>query len=227
MLLKKEWQKLATQLAGLEERPPVARTFVENHARRGDPESVLAALDDFALHHGFLINVGPVKGKLLEEEVKAAGKALRILELGCFCGYSAILMAKHLEAEGRVVSVESNEVYAEAAAGIIDFAGLSKRIELIRGHSSQVIPDLDGFFDFVFLDHWKDLYTADLKAIEEAGLLRKGSVIFADNVGPLFDAEEYLDYVRSCGHFETRHVVSTVEYTDLEDAAEISIYRGA
>ena len=225
--LKEEWKKLAKQLEGLEERPPAARAFVESQARPGDPESVLATLDDFALHHGFLINVGPVKGKLLEEEVESAGKALRILELGCFCGYSAILMAKHLEAAGRVVSVETNAVYVEAAAGIIDFAGLSGRIELIHGHSSRVIPDLDGFFDFVFLDHWKDLYTADLMAIEEAGLLRKGSVVFADNVGPLFDADAYLDYVRSCGHYETRHVVSTVEYTDLEDAAEISIYCGA
>ena len=133
-------------------------------------------------------------------------------------------MAKGLEGTGHLTSVESSEISASAAAEI---AGLADRVDGVHATSGAVIPSLGGAFDLVFLDHWKDLYTTDLKAIEEAGLLRKGSVIFADNVGPLFDAEEYLNYVRSCGHFETRHVVSTVEYTDLEDAAEISIYRGA
>ena len=227
MIVKEEWQEIAKRLQGIEQRPAQARAFVEERARKGDPDSVLATLDDFALHRGFLINVGPVKGKILEEEVRGAGSEARVLELGCFCGYSAILMAKHLEGAGRVVSVELSPVFAEAAAGIIDFAGLSGRIELIQGASSDKIPELEGPFDFIFLDHAKDFYKTDLEAIEAAGLLRKGSLVFADNVGPLFNPEAYLDYVRKCGRYESRNVVSTVEYTDLEDAAEISIYHGA
>ena len=57
--------------------------------------------------------------------------------------------------------------------------------------------------------------------------MRAGSIVFADNVGPLFNPQEYLDYVRGCGRYDSRYVESTVEYTELEDAAEISVFRGA
>ncbi len=100
-------------------------------------------------------------------------------------------------------------------------------VDVVDGKSSEVIPTLEGFFDLVFLDHWKGLYKPDLQAIESSGLLREGSVVFADNVGPLFGADEYLAYVRNCGHYDNRSMVSTVEYTEIEDAVEISTYHGA
>ena len=53
-------------------------------------------MDQFALKERFLMNVGDVKGKLLVDEINKLGTNLNILELGCFCGYSAILMAKNL-----------------------------------------------------------------------------------------------------------------------------------
>jgi hypothetical protein len=57
-------------------------------------------------------------------------------------------------------------------------------------------------------------------------MLRAGSVIFADNVGPLFNPESYLNNVRERGKYESTHHISTIEYTDRPDAAEISIFRG-
>ncbi|MEO2167394.1 MAG: hypothetical protein ABGY42_04615, partial [bacterium] len=87
-------------------------------------------------------------------------------------------------------------------------------------------PTLDGTFDLIFLDHWKDLYEEDLKAFEAHGLLHKGSIIFADNVGPSFNPESYLDYVRTSGKYDSTHHLSTIEYTDRPDAAEVSVYRG-
>jgi catechol O-methyltransferase len=225
--MKDAWKQLEGKLDGLEERPAEALAYVREHARAGDPDNVLSTLDDFAMNHGFLINVGPVKGKLLEAEVAAAGVAARILELGCYCGYSAILMAKGLEGAGHLTSIESSEISTNAATGILEVAGLANRVDVVYGKSSEVIPTLEGFFDLVFLDHWKDLYKPDLQAIESSGLLREGSVVFADNVGPLFGADEYLAYVRNCGHYDNRSMVSTVEYTEIEDAVEISTYHGA
>ena len=69
------------------------------------------------------------------------------------------------------------------------------------------------------------LSLADLLSIEAAGLLRPGSLVVADNVGPLFDPTEYLDYVRTCGHYDCEHRESTLEYSDQPDAVEISVYR--
>ena len=92
--------------------------------------------------------------------------------------------------------------------------------------SGDTIPSLQGPFDLVFLDHWRDLYEPDLKLLEAHRMLRAGSVIFADNVGPLFNPESYLNYVRESGKYESTHHISTIEYTDRPDAAEISIFRG-
>jgi len=225
--MREELKTLVGKLEGIEARPAQALDYVREHAREGDPASVLSALDDFAVREAFLMNVGPVKGKLLEAEVARAGKEARILEFGCHCGYSAILMAKHLEGAGRLTSIESNEISVNASTGIIAFAGLEGRVDVIHGGSTEKIPTLEGHFDFVFLDHWKSLYRTDLEAIEAADLLSAGSVVFADNVGSLFEADEYLGYVRECGRYQSRHVISVVEYTEIEDAVEISIYRGA
>ena len=106
-------------------------------------------------------------------------------------------------------------------------SGLSDRVEILQGASSERIPDLQGPFDLIFIDHHKPLYLPDLKALESQRLLRAGSIVFADNVGPLFGADEYLHYVRGCGHYDTESHRSTVEYTELQDDAEISTYRDA
>ncbi len=86
----------------------------------------------------------------------------------------------------------------------------------------------------VFIDHWKDLYKRDLIAIEKRGILKKGSVIFADNVGNLISAlvgergnsNNYLNYVRNHPKFESRNIKTSLEYSSAEDAVEISIYLG-
>ncbi len=214
------------KLRGSAPRPEQARLHVEAHATRGDPASVLAALDDFARNRRFLMNVGPEKGQLLEAEVDRAGPEARILELGCYCGYSAILMARRLGAGGSVLSIEKSGHSVRAARAIIDFAGLSHAVEVRQGASGDCIPQLEAHFDLIFLDHWKDLYEADLRAIEAKQLLRPGSVIFADNVGPLFNPDDYLRYVRECGHYDSRSEESHIEYTQLPDRAEISVFRG-
>ncbi|MGE4652016.1 MAG: class I SAM-dependent methyltransferase [Myxococcota bacterium] len=217
---------LVDRLKGAPPRPEQARAYVEANATRGDPASVLATLDDFARNRRFLMNVGPEKGQLLEAEVDRAGKQARILEVGCYCGYSAILMARRLGEEGRITSLEKSGTSVAAARSIIDFAGLSGAVEVRHGPSSELIPRLEGNFDLVFLDHWKDLYEPDLRAIEAAQLIRPGSVVFADNVGSLFDPKKYLAYVRECGRYESRSEESHIEYSKLPDCAEISTFLG-
>ena len=91
--------------------------------------------------------------------------------------------------------------------------------------SRAVKRTLEGTFDMVFLDHWKDLYLGDLQLMEEHGLLKPGSIVVADNVGEFFGAEPYLQYVRESGKFDSENRVATIEYTSLPDAVEISVYR--
>lgn len=135
-------------------------------------------------------------------------------------------MGSALPETGRLTSVEFGADSVEAARQIIAFAGLDERVDVVHGKSGHVIAGLEGPFDLVFLDHWKGLYARDLQAIEERGLLRPGSVVFADNVGPVFGAEAYFAHVRGCGRYDSRYERSHVEYTDIEDGVEISTWRG-
>jgi len=89
-----------------------------------------------------------------------------------------------------------------------------------------VIATLEGPFDLVFLDHGKDLYTVDLQRLEERALLRTGTAVVADNVGEVFGATTYLEYVRGCGRYDSEHRPATIEYSTIPDAVEISVYRG-
>jgi catechol O-methyltransferase len=208
-------------------RAEAALRYARQHAAAGDPDSVLAALDRFGREQRFLMNVGDEKGLVLDDLVRSVGAEARILELGCFCGYSAIRMARLLGPAGRVLSLEVNGRSVGVAQAMCELAGVADRVEILHGSADVRIPTLRGPFDLVFLDHWKDLYTPDLQRIEAARLLRRGSLVVADNVGPLFGADAYLGYVRGCGRYDSRTVRAHIEYQDeLEDWVEISIWRG-
>ena len=200
--------------------------FVKSKAPPGDVTAILAAFDDYGTNHEFLMNVGPEKGPMLTAMVAAQPEGGRVLELGCFCGYSSILIGSALPSGATLTGIEIDPDSVAIARQTVEYAGLSDRVEIIEGGSSDMIPTLTGLIDLVFLDHWKDLYKTDLIAIESNNLLRVGSTVFADNVGPLFNPEEYLEYVNTSGHYDTKYHKSHIEYTNREDGVEISVYRG-
>ena len=208
------------------------KKYVFENAVRNNPDSVLKAMDNFAKNRRFLMNIGDIKGSLLINQLKKIGSDLTILELGCFCGYSAILMAKNLTKFGKVVSLEVNKTYARNALEIIKYAGLEDKIIVIEGSSEKIIGTLRYRFDLVLLDHWKNLYKRDLIAIEKRGLLKNGSIIFADNVGKLISAlagergysNDYLDYVRNNNNYTNINIKTYLEYSMAEDEVEISTY---
>lgn len=204
-------------------RPRQVVDYLRNHCEPGDPQQVLAAMDEFARQQRFLMNVGDVKGRILTDALAASG-AGNVLELGTYCAYSAILMAHHLD-RGQVDSLEFNPEYADAAREIIDYAGCAGTITVHTGAAADIIPTLGRTYDLVFIDHWKDLYLPDLQLIESCQLIRPGSHVVADNVG-MFDATPYLDHVRQCGLYDNTNYPAHMEYSEnVYDAVEVSILR--
>jgi len=214
------------RLRGAPPRVEQALAFARAHARGGDPEAVLAALDRFGRERSFLMNVGDRKGEILDAEVLRL-RPTRALEIGAYCGYSAVRIARLLrEWGGRLVSLEASAENARVARAMVELAGLAGLVDLRHAKAEEAIPSLSAPFDLVFLDHWKDLYLPDLLRLEQHALLRRGSVVVADNVW-LFDASAYFAHVRGSGRYDSRNVASTVEYRDeLPDAVEISTFRG-
>jgi len=223
---KEAYRILARRLRGGPDREEGVIQFVIDHAQPGDPESVLAAMDRYALTERFLRNVGKAKGAILEQALEQSAST-RVLELGGYCGYSAIRTARLLKgADSKIVSIEKSEKFAEVAQLMVDFAGLGDRVEIIVGDAGDVIPHLEGPFDLVFIDHWKERYLPDLLLIEKHNLLHEGSVVVADNVG-IFEhsVRNYLEHVRHSAHYETQNHKSHMEYEDhIEDGVEISVW---
>jgi len=125
--------------------------------------------------------IGPVVGELLYV-LAAATKAKKILELGTAAGYSAIYLARACEqVNGLVVSFENNGDMAARAQENFRKAGVSDRIEIHEANALVMLPQLQGDFDFIFLDIEKQDYIRVLPDCQR--LLIKGGLLVADNVG--------------------------------------------
>ena len=134
------------------------------------------------------IAVTAAQGKLLELMARAMG-ARRILEIGTLGGYSAIWLARALPAGGRLVTLEYNPKHAEVARANFARAGLAEVTEVRVGAGLDLMPALNGPFDFFFIDANKEGYPDYFRACLE--LSRPGSVMVFDNVirdGKVIDA---------------------------------------
>ncbi|BBX25385.1 O-methyltransferase [Mycolicibacterium alvei] len=204
-------------------REAAAADYVVANARAGDLDDVIATIDKFAYEKSFLINVGDEKGALLDAAVVRADPRLA-LELGTYCGYGAMRIARAAPA-ARVFSVEFSPTNADIARRIWAHAGVADRITCVAGtigDGGRTLDALaaDGFdtggLDFVFLDHDKNAYLTDLQSLLDRGWLHRGSIVVADNV-KLPGAPKYLAYMqeRQGTLWDTTHHKTHAEYQSL------------
>jgi predicted O-methyltransferase YrrM len=172
-----------------------------------------------------LPSIGPIKGRIISDIIKKY-KPKTILEIGTLHGYSAILMADLLSEDGKLITIEIDKDLVDIARKNIDKAGLSHKIEVICGNTLDLVPTLTGYkFDLIFLDAAKNEYLHYLRLLEEKNLMRKDSVVIADNV-ILYEKEmrDYLEYVRSSGRYKSHTTETTLEFNkNVKDALEISL----
>ncbi|CAL8339757.1 unnamed protein product [Lota lota] len=202
---------------------------VQKKATRGDARSVVNTIDQYCRHQEWAMNVGDEKGTILDSIVCEVKPSV-VLELGTYCGYSAVRIASMLPPNARLITLEFNPAFAAIARQVIAWAGVEDKVVLIEGPSGDWIPKIQKEFglkslDMVFLDHWKERYLPDTKLMEECGLLRKGSVLVADNV-ICPGTPDYLEYVRGSPRYESKYFRSHLEYTKVEDGIEKSIFLG-
>ncbi len=198
--------------------------LVKKKAIKNNPNSILKIIDDYAYKSTFLMNIGDQKGEILDKAIKDS-RATNILELGVYLGYSTIRILNNMMDNSKLTSIEANEKFAQIAKEHIEISGLSKNHILKIGKSSDLIPSLEEQYDFVFIDHWKDLYLKDLQLLEQFGLLKQGAWVFADNV-VLFNLEDYLDYVRSSLDFKSDFIPTMSDYSKSHPFwVEISKYK--
>ena len=165
--------------------------YVVANARRADVDDAIRVIDDFCHHYSFLINVGDEKGKILDRAVERV-RPHRLLELGTYCGCSALRTARVMPTDAHLYSVEFNPANAEIARRIFAHAGIEDRVTVVvgtLGDDGQTLRTLrdefaftEGSLDLAFFDHDKDAYLSDLQLVLDEGWLHPGSVVVADNI---------------------------------------------
>jgi len=229
--LKRDWQVGDGREAALE-------AYVLANARPGDLDEAIRTVDEFCTERSMMMNVGDEKGEILDAAVRRCSPKL-LLELGAYCGYSGLRLARAMPADARVVSVEYLQVNAQIARRIWEHAGVSDRVTAVvgtLGDGGETIARLrseygfdEGSVDFVFVDHDKDQYLSDLERIMSEGWLHAGSLVVADNV-KFPGAPKYRDYMRETEGRTWRTIEhdTHLEYQSLlKDVVLESEYLGA
>lgn len=144
---------------------------------------------------------GSVQGALLTMLVKLV-KPRRVLEIGCFTGYSTVCMAYGLPEGGHIDSLEINEELEYLILEGFEKAGVKDRITMHFGDAKKTLGTLQGPYDLVFMDADKRDYCAYYEQMKP--LLHSGSLILADDV--LWDGKVYADPIP--GDAQTRGIVA-------------------
>merc|ERR1711939_390513 len=133
---------------------------------------------------------GQAEGQLLQLLVKF-GQVNRVLDIGTFTGYSSLAMAEALPEDGRLVTLEREEMAAQMAAENWEASPHKGKIESRVGEAQELLQALGSegvSFDLVFLDVDKPGYLALYKTIMDSGLLRVGGLLAVDNT--MYKGEE-------------------------------------
>jgi catechol O-methyltransferase len=219
----------------------------------GNAQRVLDLVDAYCMSRHWMMHVGPEKAKplrkfigdfLAEQEPSGDGSIATFVELGTYCGYSSVFIAKtvleHCWSNGKpirnnsvggpstatdtndafsfhIYTVEVVEKFANVAKELIRLAGMEDYISIVlmkdpdaistardgeeRSLSSKLkrrLPvctdDANAAIDFLFVDHDKSMYLPNLRELEDAGMIRKGTYVAADNV-VFAEIDDYRNYM--------------------------------
>lgn len=117
----------------------------------------------------------------------------RVLEIGTAIGFSSLLMAESMPEDGKVTTIERNPEMVEEALANFKRLDKNKQITLVEGDAAEVLTDLDGPYDFAFLDSAKAKYPEFFPDIYN--LLDVGGVLAVDDVlqgGSIMYDEKYI-----------------------------------
>lgn len=122
---------------------------------------------------------GHYQGRILSMIAKLANPKV-VLEIGTYTGYSALCLAEGLQPDGVLHTIDVNEELVDLQKKYFDASAYAKNIKQYLGPALEIIPQLEGEFDLVFMDADKPNYPAYFDLIIDR--LRPGGLILSDNV---------------------------------------------
>lgn len=158
----------------------VTYDYIEKYIRELIPKSadVLRELEEYAAKNNVPI-VQKETRRFLELMITLK-KPNSILELGTAIGYSAILMNISSNGISEITTVERDKNMIEIAAKNLEKYGFQDKINILEGDCLEILQNLEGSFDLIFIDAGKGHYNHFFPYCKK--LLSNDGVIIADNV---------------------------------------------
>jgi caffeoyl-CoA O-methyltransferase len=158
------------------------RYVVENSLREPEVLARLRAETARLAHAG--MQIGPEQGQLMALLAKLIG-AKKCIEVGVFTGYSSLVVALALPADGSIIACDISEEWTSIGRRYWAEAGVEHKIDLRVGRATHTLDKLigageAGTYDYAFIDADKPSYDAYYERILQ--LVRPGGLILIDNV---------------------------------------------
>jgi len=159
------------------------------------------------------LNTTPGDAMMLRILVESSG-AKRGVEVGSASGFGAINMGIAFERTGgHLYTLDIDPGMVAKTRANLEKVGLENVVTCIQGDALKTLPELEGEFDFVFIDALKQDYFKYFKLIEPK--LKKGAVVVGDNVIRSERAmKDFLDYMQNSPDYDTVIIRASMEKGD-------------
>ena len=211
--------------------------YVKQRANEGDVSGIIKSVDEFCYQRHWMMHIGDRKSKYLEKYVSfVANRQCNdqedsqgeiCVELGSYCGYSALCIARLLNPGSLLICIERELACVRWTERLVKYAGLESKVVVLHATVKSSIEtslllntilakrsNIKPAIDLVFIDHDKSSYCKDLQLIIQQNLLRSGSIVIADNIYSFNQPiQDYLDYVRN-PHGPLKTLDTVMEYIE-------------
>ena len=149
-----------------------------------EPDVLRRLRDETAKHPMAIMQISPEQGQLMQMLVRMLD-AKNCIEVGVFTGYSSLVVALALPADGRIVACDISEDYTAVGEPFWKDAGVRGKIDLRIAPATETLDAMitageTGDYDFAFIDADKPGYPEYFERC--LSLLRVGGVIADDNI---------------------------------------------
>jgi len=138
-------------------------------------------------------------------------KPKQVLEIGTALGFSSSLMAQYVGKDGHVTTIDRFDVMIRKAKKTYERLGLEDSVTLLEGQAADILPELTGPYDFIFMDSAKSKYIEFLP--ECLRLLKKGGVLMVDDIfqgGTVLDPIEEIPRNRRTIHRKLKRFLDVI-----------------
>ena len=151
----------------------------------------------------------------------------KILEVGTAVGYSSILMSENMPENCRITTIENYQKRIPVAKNNFKRAGKEEVITLLEGDAMDILKELDGTYDFIFMDAAKGQYINFLP--ELLRLMPAGGLLISDNVlqeGDIVESRYGVTRRNRTIHTRMREYIYTLTHAEQLETSIVPIGDG-